>query len=302
MLALFCVALTFTSCGKDDTSEDHYEKGSRNNPYSVAEAINLAAKLTWTSSTEYDKTDNVYVKGKICRISANGTFAEGGSYGNASFYISDDGNQNQEFLCFRILYLENRKYISGQTDIKLGDEVVICGKLMNYKNNAPQTVAGEAYLVSLSSTINGGSGSGSEYDKLVSFFTNSDDQTWTSDTDSNYGHGYCTTTQGLKIGYYKHTSNSTPVAPNSSAVRIYKNSVLCIATTNGKNIKKIVINCSPGDGTSSYCSDMPGLEGSAVAEADKSALTVTWNGSASRVVLHAINGQIRMEKLTVEFE
>ena len=47
---------------------------------------------------------------------------------------------------------------------------------------------------------------------------------------------------------------------------------------------------------------MAGLEGGASATADKEGLTVTWSGSASKVVLHANNGQIRMEKLTVEFE
>ena len=42
--------------------------------------------------------------------------------------------------------------------------------------------------------------------------------------------------------------------------------------------------------------------GGAGATADKSAFTVTWSGSANKVVLHANNGQIRMEKITVEFE
>jgi hypothetical protein len=47
---------------------------------------------------------------------------------------------------------------------------------------------------------------------------------------------------------------------------------------------------------------MAGLEGGASATCDKDALTVTWTGSAAKVVLHANNGQVRMEKLTVEFE
>ena len=65
----------------------------------------------------------------------------------------------------------------------------------------------------------------------------------------------------------------------------------------GKKIKKIVIGC-----LSDYCLDMAGLEGGASATADKTALTVTWTGSASKVVLQANNGQVRMEKITVEFE
>ena len=47
---------------------------------------------------------------------------------------------------------------------------------------------------------------------------------------------------------------------------------------------------------------MTGLEGGANATCNKDALTVTWTGSATKVVLHANNGQVRMEKITVEFE
>lgn len=85
MLALFCVTLAFTSCSDDDSSEDvsekaeKYEKGTMNNPYNVAEAINAVKDMTWTSNTEYDKTDDVYVKGKISRIANRGTYAEGES-------------------------------------------------------------------------------------------------------------------------------------------------------------------------------------------------------------------------------
>lgn len=300
MLALFCVAVTFTSCGSDDVSDELPDKGSKNNPYSVADAIDAVKDLTWTSNAEYDKTGDVYVKGKISRISSYGTYSESGSYGNASFYISDDGDEENEFFCFRILYLGNQKFVPGQTDIKVGDEVIVCGKLMNYKNNTPETVSGGAYLFSLMRADN--SGSDSESSNTVSFATNSDTQTWVEETDGVYGAGFCATNQNLKIGFYRHTCSSALVSPNSSALRIYKNSVLNIATTNGKKMKKIIIGCAPDNGTASYCFDMVGLEGGASAVADKSALTVTWSGSASKVVLHAITGQVRMEKITVEFE
>ena len=98
------------------------------------------------------------MKGRISRIESKGTFTEGGTYGNASFYISDDGAEKNEFYCFRILYLGNTKFAEGQTDIRAGDDVVICGKLMNYKGNTPETVAGKAYLYSLKSSSGGGGG------------------------------------------------------------------------------------------------------------------------------------------------
>jgi hypothetical protein len=46
---------------------------------------------------------------------------------------------------------------------------------------------------------------------------------------------------------------------------------------------------------------MAGLAGSSDATADKSALTITWTGSASKVVLHATEGQVRMTKIVLEF-
>ncbi len=267
--------------------------------YSVADAIDAVKDLTWTSNTEYDKTGDVYVKGKISRIANHGTYSESGFYGNASFYISDDGDEENEFFCFRVLYLGNQKFVSGQTDIKVGDEVIVCGKLMNYQNNTPETVSGGAYLFSLLQT---GGGSDSGCGKTVSFATNSDTQIWVEETDGVYGAGFCATKQNLKIGYYRHTCSSAVVSPNSSALRLYKNSVLSIATTDERKMKKIVIGCAPDNGTASYCFDMSGLEGGASAVADKSALTVTWSGSASKVVLHANSGQVRMENITVEFE
>ena len=152
--------------------------------------------------------------------------------------------------------------------------------------------------------VSGGGGGGGETPggNAVSFATNSSAQSWTADSDGTYGSGFAATAQGLKLAYYKHTSSSNPVAPNENHVRVYKNSALSIASTEGKKIKKIVIGCAPDAGSTSYCFDMTGLEGGANATADKSAKTVTWTGSASKVVLHANNGQVRMEKITVEFE
>ena len=134
--------------------------GTQADPYNVAAARAAVANLTWTSNDDYQSTDDVYVKGKISKIADNGTFGESGTYGNATFFISDDGNTGNDLEAYRILYFGNKKYESG-ADIKVGDEVVICGKLMNYRGNTPETVAGKAYLYSLNGATEGGSG-GSE--------------------------------------------------------------------------------------------------------------------------------------------
>jgi len=124
-------------------------KGTLNNPYSPTEAADAVKDLTWTSNSEYETTDEVYVKGKISRIASGGTYTEAGTYGNASFWISADGSESGEFQIYRTLYLGNVKFTEGKTDIKVGDDVVICGKLMNYKGTTPETVANKSYLYSL---------------------------------------------------------------------------------------------------------------------------------------------------------
>lgn len=137
-MTLFCVAfaLTFTSCGDDELPEP--AAGTKANPYDVTQAINAVKGLTWTSNTVFEETDEVYVKGKISRIVDYGTFHESGTFSNASFYISKDGGTSNEFFCYRIRYFNRAAYKSGQADIKVGDRVVIYGRLMNYRGNTPK--------------------------------------------------------------------------------------------------------------------------------------------------------------------
>ena len=149
-----------TSSGGGSSTGEAKGSGTVDDPYNPAGAADAVKNLTWTSNDVYDTTGDVYVTGKISRIADKGTFTEGGTYGNASFYISEDGTQNDEFYCFRVLYLGNKKFESGKTDIKVGDEVIVCGQLMNYRNNTPETVAGKAYLYSLNGKTDGGGGGG----------------------------------------------------------------------------------------------------------------------------------------------
>ena len=93
--------------------EEAGAKGTLANPYTPLEACEAVKDLTWTDNNTYDTTGDVYVAGKISRIANKGTYTE------------------------------------GQTDIKVGDDVIICGQLMNYKGNTPETVSGKAYLYSL---------------------------------------------------------------------------------------------------------------------------------------------------------
>ena len=120
--------------------------GTKDDPFNSVAANQMASKLA--SGAKTDK--QYYIKGKV--VSVKEAFSA--QYGNASFYISDDGKAEGQFLVFRTLYLGNEKWTEDKPNVAVGDEVVVCGSLTNYMGNTPETVQGETYLVSLKS--NGG--------------------------------------------------------------------------------------------------------------------------------------------------
>ncbi len=126
----------------------------------LADPWNSVAANAYTSSlpadTESDK--EYYIKGKVAKIANNGTFSA--QYGNASFYISDDGTDNNTFYVFRTLYCGNRQWVDGDAQIKVGDEVIICGRVVNYKGNTPETVQNKSYIYSLNGSTTGEGGGG----------------------------------------------------------------------------------------------------------------------------------------------
>ena len=112
-------------------------------PFTVAEAI---AKCQAIGST----SDGViyFAKGYISSISSVDT----GSYGNATFNISDDGTDENAITVYRSFYLENAKF-TAEDQIGVGDEVVITGKLVNYKGETPE-FSGNVYVYSIKKSSN----------------------------------------------------------------------------------------------------------------------------------------------------
>ena len=101
--------------------------GTLESPYTAADATALTSKMTAN-----DSMADVYVKGII-----SSDLVVNLQYGNATFNISDDGRATGEFNIFRALYLGNVKFTS-EDQIKIGDEVVLVGTLVNYKGTAPE--------------------------------------------------------------------------------------------------------------------------------------------------------------------
>ena len=139
-----------TSGGGGTPSGDN--DGSLDKPFTPAEANALIATLTADTNTDKD----YYIKGKLVKYANNGEF--GTQYGNATFYLSADGTESgEQFYVFRTLYLGNVKYTDDSwTKPKQGDEIIICGKLVNYKGNTPETVANQSYIYSLNGNTGGG--------------------------------------------------------------------------------------------------------------------------------------------------
>lgn len=111
----------------DDSSDDPNPEGdtigTEQNPITVAEALAEINKLEDGASTSKE----AYVKGKISQIK--------GYYNNSqiTYYISDDGQTTNEIQIY------NGKNVNGtdfaaQTDLAVGMEVIVKGKLMKYVN------------------------------------------------------------------------------------------------------------------------------------------------------------------------
>lgn len=118
--------------------------GTVENPYSVASALYL---ITEGKITE----DKVYVEGTISKIDEIDTSTQ---YGNATYYISDDGSTTSQLEVFRGYNLGGAKFKSN-TDIKVGDKVIIYGQLVYYNQKTPEFTQGSS-IYSLNGQTAGG--------------------------------------------------------------------------------------------------------------------------------------------------
>ena len=112
--------------------------GGEGNPFTVAEALAFIATLGDNTS------DYVYVKGIISQIDEVNL-----QYGNATYYISDDGTTDAHLEVYRGRYLDNAGF-TEEDQICVGDVVVVYGRLVNYHGNTPEFTTG-SYITSITS-------------------------------------------------------------------------------------------------------------------------------------------------------
>ena len=95
--------------------------GTADNPYNVTK---LASMLL--AGETFD--GEVYAKGIISQIDNVNL-----QYGNAQYWISDDGSKLFQMEVYRAFWFGGEKFTS-EDQIALGDEVVVCGKVKVYKD------------------------------------------------------------------------------------------------------------------------------------------------------------------------
>lgn len=132
--------------GGEGTKAEPKGTGTQADPYNAAGAIKAASALA-----DGDKTTGVYVSGIICKIKSVST-----QYGNAEYYISEDGKDADAFYIFRGYYLKGEKFTS-EDQIKVGQKVVVKGDLVNYKGNTPEMAQGSE-IISIDGSGNTGGG------------------------------------------------------------------------------------------------------------------------------------------------
>ncbi len=252
----YIVSLNGKNYDTDDSSEGvPTGDGTEANPFNSVAANDYVSKLD--ANVESDK--DIYIKGKIVSVKE----AYGTQYGNATFYISDDGKADNQFCVYRALYLGNQKYTSG-TNVQAGDDVVVCGKVVKYVNDygtTYETASGKAYLVSLKS--NGSSDDSKPASDALSIDGTTvtlADVSATAGTESisvdcsalGYTNQQDVTTitlsDGTTVTFDKNGETNGPKYYDvTKGFRVYKNNKITFAGV--KKIAKVVLTCDTYNGT-----------------------------------------------------
>ena len=273
--------------------------GVESDPYNVAGALAYIQNLPADEKPEA----SVYTKGVISEV------VEMGGSGSIRFKMQDK-NVNNSLLVYYCNNLGDVPF-KALTDLKAGDEVVVCGKVVNFKGNTPEYAPG-AYLVSLNGKTEGeGGGStpgGEEKPGVGNTIVMS--EAYSSCTDGSVEAGTITFGDAT-ITFEKNDGNNAPMyywnkKESLRSVRMYaKNSMEMTAT---KNIAKVVINCAaPNSGTNYNGNDqMTTTAGTISKSADKLSVTIDGINSKSFTLANehtATSGgtQLRIVSMTITY-
>ena len=271
--------------------------GTEADPYNCIAAINYTSALPADQKSDKE----IYIKGIVSQIKEQ----YGTQYGNASFYISDDGKTANEFLVWRALYLGNEKYTEGKDQIHVGDEVVICGKVINYYGNTPETSQGDAYLFSLKCNSQGGGdepggdnpGGDVSGNSLTVTFA---DMGW----DNAAALETVTLSDGTTLTFDAGgNSNGPKYYTTGTAVRMYPKNTVVVKSS--KKIASIVITCDNYNGTlynaSGDISANPGKVETSGDDLKISEINATSTTLTNTSTTTGAPSQMRMKKIVITY-
>lgn len=288
------------------------DEGSIDAPKTVAEALSVINGLEEGATTSV----NYFVKGKVAKVStAAGDIgpnsSSGKNYKDINYYISADGSETNTIYVYRGKNLNNTDFTSAD-QLKVGDEVIVYGKLQKYKNNTtgdivPEIASGN-YLVKTDNTNassgggesgGGGTSGGGEVSgntitaTFADFgFTNAQELTTVTLTDG--------TTLTFDAG-----GGTTPKYYNAGTnVRMYAKNTMTI-NAGSKKISAIEIACDTYNGTLCNASGDVNCEGTKMT-AEESSLKASGLNKSSVTVANVSTqtstpSQIRMVKLIITY-
>lgn len=117
--------------------------GTEENPYTVADVNDMLGN-------NQTPTDEVYVKGIVSEVgNLNST------YGELTYYISDDGTTTNQLEIYNGLFLNGEKFTS-QDQLSTGDEVVVQGKLQVFNGANEMTYGSKIVKITKSEKLDAG--------------------------------------------------------------------------------------------------------------------------------------------------
>ncbi len=250
---------------------DNPETGKAEGDGSVASPFNSIAALNFATSLAADTPTDTeyYVKGKVTAIKEIST-----QFGNATYSVTSEGTTTA-FDIFRGYYFNGDKFTS-QSQLKVGDEVVVCGKLINYKGNTPQMNQGGKLI-----SINGKTeGEGGDEDPNPPTPPSGDGVSVTGAQIAGCVSGTATV-DGYSFTASKESGDAAPaenVYNGATTIRLYANNTLTIA---GPAMAKIVFTINTATGARRYTTFTPNA--GAVAEQKSGDAAITWTGEATSV-------------------
>lgn len=112
-------------------------QGTAEDPFNVERALALV------ESGNNDPAAEVYVKGIVSQINEVDT----GQYGNATYFISDDGKDTKQLEIYRGYYLNGDKFTEGTKEmLALGKKVTVAGKLVLYGGTTIEFTSGSKII------------------------------------------------------------------------------------------------------------------------------------------------------------